>query len=56
VPVVLVAVPCRLANDCAGFVNLVEGIHVQALVAQMAVEGFNVLVASGLTWWNEVNA
>jgi hypothetical protein len=56
VPVVLVVVLLPVANDRAGFVNVVEGIHVQALVTHTIVEGFNVPVAPGLTWWNVVNA
>ena len=44
-----------VGDDCAGFVNVVEGIHVQAFVAYATVEGFNVPVAPGLTGWNVVN-
>ena len=53
---VLVVVPLPVGDDCSGFVNMVKTIHVQALIAHATVEGFNVPVAPGLTWWNVVNA
>ena len=53
---VLVVVLLLVANDRAGFVNGVERIHIQALIAHANVEGFNVPVAPGLTWWNVINA
>ncbi len=51
-PVVLVVVLLPVANDRADLVNVVKGIHVQALIARATVEGFNVPVAPGLTSWN----
>jgi hypothetical protein len=53
--VVLVAFMLPVANDRAGFVNLVEGIHVRALTAHTTLEEFNVPVAPGLTRWNVLN-
>jgi hypothetical protein len=50
--VVLVVVLLPVGDDCAGFVNVVEGIHVQAFITHATVEGFNVAVAPGLTGWN----
>ncbi len=53
---VLVVVLFPVANDRAGFINLVEGNHIQALVTHTHVEGFNVAVAPMLTWWNVLSA
>ena len=53
---VLVVVLFPVGDDGAGFVNVVEGVHVQALVTHATVEGFNVPVAPGLTWWNVMDS
>jgi len=45
--VVLVVVLLPVANDRAGLVNVVEGIHVQAFITHATVERFNVAVAPG---------
>ena len=50
-PVVSVVVLFPVGDDCASFVNVVAGIHVQAFVTYATVEGFNVPVAPGLTGW-----
>ncbi len=52
---VLVVVLFPVGDDGASFVNVVEGVHVQALLTHATVEGFNVAVAPGLTGWNVVN-
>ena len=52
---VLVVVLLPVGDDCAGFINMVEGIHVQAFIAHTVVEGFNVAVAPGLPGWNVMN-
>ena len=44
-----------VASDRVGFVNVVEGIDVEALIAHTPVEGFNVPVAPRLIQWNVVN-
>jgi hypothetical protein len=54
--VVLSFVLIPVANDRAGLVNVVEGIPVQAPITHTTVKGFSAPVASGLTWWNVVNA
>jgi hypothetical protein len=55
VPGVLVVVLLPVADDNAGFVNMVEGIHVQAFISYATVEGFNVAVPPELTGWNVMN-
>ncbi len=49
---VLVVVLFPVSDDGAGFINMVEGIHVQAFIAHATVKGFNVPVTPRLTWWN----
>ena len=53
---VLVVILLPVANDRAGFENVVEGIQVQALIAHTTVKGINVPAAPGLTRWNVANA
>ena len=53
---VLVVVLFPVGDDGAGFVNMVEGVHVQALVTHATVEGFNVPVTPWLTWWNVMDS
>ncbi len=52
---VLVVVLLPVGDDRASFINVVEGIHVQAFITHATVERFNVAVAPGLTGWNVVN-
>ena len=53
---VLVVVLFPVGDDRAGFINVVEGSHVQAFVTHATVEGFNVAVAPGLTGWNVMDS
>lgn len=53
---VLVVVLLSVANDRSGFVNVVEAIHIEALIALTTVKGLDVPVAPGLNWWDVVNA
>ena len=46
---VLSVVLLPVASDRVGFVNVVEGIDVEALIAHTPVEGFNVPVSQRLT-------
>ena len=49
---VLVVVLLPVGDDGTSFINVVEGIHVQALVPNATVERFNVSVALWLIGWN----
>jgi hypothetical protein len=43
-------------DDGAGFINMVEAIHVGAFIAHETVEGFDEAMAPGLTCWNVMDA
>jgi len=45
-----------VGDDRACFVNMVEGVHVQTLVPDAVVKGFNESVAPGLPGWNVMDS
>lgn len=47
-PVVFAAALLPVGDDRAGYANVFEGIHVEAVVADATVEGFHESVAPGL--------
>lgn len=51
-----VVVLLPVGDYCAGFVNVIGGIHVQAFIAYATVDGFHVSVAPGLPGWDVMDA
>ena len=56
VPVIGVDLLLSVCDDRACFVNVVKGVHVQTLVPDAIVEGFNESITPGSTGWNVVNS